>query len=99
MLHRQLEQDPAQVAVLNNKAAVYMEMGDLDQAEKQCEDAVEKARALRPTPFEVISKIFVRWGKVLGSAYTSCQSRVRAFNPSTVSCTTLSVHQYAELVS
>jgi len=58
------------VAVLNNKAAVYMEMGDLDAAEKQCEEAVEKARALRPTPFEGISKIFVRWGKVILHAYT-----------------------------
>lgn len=58
------EKDPAQVSVLNNKAAVFMEMKDYDAAIKQCADAVEKAQALRPTPFDVIAKIYVRWGKV-----------------------------------
>ena len=59
------EKDPeGQVSVLSNKAAVYMEMGDLDAAEKQCEEAIEAARGLRPTPFEQIAKFYVRWGKV-----------------------------------
>lgn len=58
------EKDPDQVSVLNNKAAVYIEMKEWTLAEKQCGDAVEAARALRPTPFETIAKIYVRWGKV-----------------------------------
>ena len=57
-------QDPTQVSVLNNKAAVFMEMKDYDAAIQQCADAVDKARELRPTPFEVIAKIYVRWGKI-----------------------------------
>jgi len=58
------EADPSQVSVLNNKAAVYMEMKDYDGAEAQCSAAIDKARELRPTPFDLIAKIFVRWGKV-----------------------------------
>lgn len=59
-----LARDSKQVSVLSNKAAVYMEQGDLDKAEKQCEEAIEKAREMRPTPFEDIAKFYVRWGKV-----------------------------------
>mmetsp|Transcript_42571 Transcript_42571/g.54739 ORF Transcript_42571/g.54739 Transcript_42571/m.54739 type:complete len:482 (+) Transcript_42571:568-2013(+) len=59
-----LEMDPTQVSVLNNKIAVYMEMGDLDVAETEANLAVEKARSQRPTPFDVIAKIFVRCGKI-----------------------------------
>jgi len=59
-----IERDPGQVSVLNNKAAVYMEMKDYDAAIKQCEEAVEKTKELRPTPFDVLAKIYVRWGKV-----------------------------------
>ena len=59
-----LARDSKQVSVLSNKAAVYMEQGDLDKAEKQCEEAIEKAREMLPTPFEDIAKFYVRWGKV-----------------------------------
>ena len=41
-----------------------MEMGDLDGAEKQCQEAIEKARELRPIAFQDIAKFYVRWGNV-----------------------------------
>jgi hypothetical protein len=34
-----------------------MEMGELDLAEATAADAVQKAKELRPTPFELISKM------------------------------------------
>lgn len=59
-----LEKDPAQISVLNNRIAVFMEKGELDVAEEEAKTAIEKARAARPTPFDLIAKIFVRWGKI-----------------------------------
>lgn len=58
------EKDPSQVSVLNNISAVYMERKDWAAAEKQCAEAVEAAQKLRPTPFDVIAKIYVRWGNI-----------------------------------
>ena len=34
-----------------------MEMGDLDAAEAQAQVAIDKARELRPTPFDLIAKM------------------------------------------
>lgn len=51
--------DPSSVTYLNNKAAVYIEMGEIDKAIQQCNEAIEIGRAQR-APYEDIAKIYHR---------------------------------------
>lgn len=51
--------DPASPTYLNNKAAVYIEMGEIDRAIQQCNEAIELGRAHR-APYEEIAKIYHR---------------------------------------
>lgn len=51
--------DPLSVTYLNNKAAVYIEMGEIDKAIQQCNEAIELGRSQR-VPYEDIAKIYHR---------------------------------------
>lgn len=44
------------VSFLTNRAAVLMERGDLEEAMKDCEKAVERARQIMPVDFKIIAK-------------------------------------------
>eukprot|EP00762_Andalucia_godoyi_P000349 ANDGO_03061.mRNA.1 Hsp70-Hsp90 organizing protein len=86
-----LEVMPENVAYMNNKAAVYMEQGDFDKCIKECEDAIEKGRAVR-ADFTVIAKIFAR----IGNAYAKqgkYDEAIQAYNKS------LFEHRTSEVVN
>ena len=51
--------DPTSPTYLNNKAAVFIEMGEIDRALQQCTEAIELGRAHR-APYEDIAKIYHR---------------------------------------
>ncbi len=51
--------DNTNVMVLNNKAAVYIEMGDTDKAIEVCNEVLEKASSVK-LPFEERAKVFQR---------------------------------------
>merc|ERR1719502_379480 len=53
--------DPKNMAFLLNKAAVYLEMKEIETCVKTCRDAVELGRAHR-APFTEIAKAYVRAG-------------------------------------
>eukprot|EP00892_Ulva_mutabilis_P000963 jgi/Ulvmu1/10868/UM007_0042.1 len=56
------------VSFLTNRAAVYMEQGNLDAAMADCTTAVEKARQNVPVDFKIISKAMTRHGNALVKA-------------------------------
>ena len=51
--------DPKCITYLSNKAAVYIEMGDLDRAIEQCQEGIEYGRSQR-APYEDIAKMYQR---------------------------------------
>jgi len=51
--------DPTNVMVLNNKAAVYIEMGEVDKAIEVCSEVLEKAGSVK-LPFEDRAKVYQR---------------------------------------
>ncbi len=51
--------DPTNITFMNNKCAVYIEMGDYDRAIAECDAAVELGRSHR-APYEDIAKIYQR---------------------------------------
>jgi stress-induced-phosphoprotein 1 len=74
------EADPSNVAVLNNKAAVFFEQGDFDACIAVCEQAAEKGRELF-ADFKIIAKSYGR----MGSAYMKKEdygSAIKYFNKS-----------------
>lgn len=44
------------VSFLTNRAAVHMEKGNLEEAMKDCQTAVETARQIMPVDFKIIAK-------------------------------------------
>lgn len=54
-----LSHDPNNILLMNNKAAVYIEMGELDTAINECNKAIEIGRAHR-APYEEIAKVYQR---------------------------------------
>lgn len=53
--------DPSNIMFLNNKAAVYIEMGETDTAIALCEEALELAKTVRAS-FEDKAKVYQRIG-------------------------------------
>ncbi|CAE7558563.1 HOP3, partial [Symbiodinium microadriaticum] len=51
--------DPSAISFLSNKAAVYIEMGELDRAIEQCQEAIDFGRSKR-APYEDIAKLYHR---------------------------------------
>lgn len=51
--------DPAAITYLNNKAAVYIEMGEIDRALEQCNEAIELGRLHRAS-YEEVAKVYHR---------------------------------------
>jgi stress-induced-phosphoprotein 1 len=54
-----LEKDPSNLMVNNNKAAVYVEMGDSEKAIEICNDILDKATSVK-LPFEERAKVYQR---------------------------------------
>jgi stress-induced-phosphoprotein 1 len=51
--------DPSAVLFLGNKAAVYIEMGEIDKAIQQCQEAIDYGRSKR-APYQEIAKLYQR---------------------------------------
>jgi stress-induced-phosphoprotein 1 len=51
--------DPTNMLLLNNKAAVYIELGEIDTALEWCQKAIELGRANR-APYEDVAKVYQR---------------------------------------
>ena len=51
--------DPSAITFLSNKAAVFIEMGDIDRALQQCQEAIDTGRSQR-APYEDIAKVYQR---------------------------------------
>lgn len=60
-----LSLDPTNISILNNKAAVAFELGDMDTCIQLCQEAVDKGREIH-ADFKLIAKALGR----IGSAYS-----------------------------
>jgi stress-induced-phosphoprotein 1 len=72
--------DPSNITYLNNKAAVFIEMGDCQAALDLCESALEQSKVHRST-FEDKAKVYQR----MGAAYVKMndlKSAIAAYNKS-----------------
>lgn len=74
------EKDTSNISVLNNKAAVYFELGNYTDCIKTCEEAIEKGRELF-ADFKIIAKSYAR----MGSSYMKVNdfdNAIKYFNKS-----------------
>ncbi|KAG9510298.1 Stress-induced-phosphoprotein 1 [Fragariocoptes setiger] len=89
--NKAIELNGTDMTFINNKAAVYFEMGDLDECIKQCQSAIEVGRENR-ADFKLIAKAFSR----MASAY---QKKGDLENARTFYQKSLSEHRTPETVS
>eukprot|EP01013_Petalomonas_cantuscygni_P022526 TRINITY_DN434_c0_g1_i4.p1 TRINITY_DN434_c0_g1~~TRINITY_DN434_c0_g1_i4.p1 ORF type:complete len:592 (+),score=178.84 TRINITY_DN434_c0_g1_i4:321-2096(+) len=57
-----LEKDPEGIVYSVNRLSVLLEMGQFDQLTTEAEAAIEKARSMRPLPFDMVGKCLARIG-------------------------------------
>jgi stress-induced-phosphoprotein 1 len=61
---RAIEVLPKEITYRLNRAAAHFEAGDLEACAKECNEAIEVGRSVRPPPFAKISKAFIRLGNI-----------------------------------
>lgn len=71
-----LELDDEDISYLTNRAAVYLEMGQYQEAVKDCEKAVERGRELR-ADFKIIARALTR----KGTAYVKMAKTSKDYEP------------------
>lgn len=59
-----MEIDPSDISFINNRAAVYLEMGQLDKCIEDCDAAVDRGRELR-SDYKLIARAMTRKGTAL----------------------------------
>lgn len=60
MYNKAIELDPNNLLLENNKAAVYLEMGDYEKCIKTCNDAIDRRYDVM-ADFTVVSKVFITY--------------------------------------